>query len=143
MRSNSFKNKVTYKLFTKKSYIKSGLHEVGPSVYSFDEISVAELDYVTFSCSSKVLIFKLFLSSLLYRLRFQHSQVLVVFLFSKRSNAFLIYCSLLFVVSFFPLFIICVVHFSMSNSIPIICLYILIVRSRVSSSFSFFGNILI
>ena len=65
--------------------------------------------------------------------RFQYSQVLVIFLFSKCRDSFWFGNSILSVISFSILHSI----FSIPNSIPIFWLYILIVYIRVSCSFSY------
>ena len=89
-------------------------------VHLFDKIFTAELGLQKFSRFFEILFSYFFFHHHLFDgVRFQYSQVLVVFLFSKRSDTFLI--SLLYTfcyVSFFTL------HygqdtFSMPNSIPI------------------------
>ena len=73
--------------------------------------------------------------------RFQYSQILVIFLFSDSFLIWQFYSFRYF--SFFQLVSISMANFSMSNSIPISWLYILIVGIRVSYSFSIFANRLI
>ena len=51
--------------------------------------------------------------------RFQYSQVFVSFIFSERYNFSWFGCSIPSVICRFPLFIIIMAYFSMSNSIPI------------------------
>ena len=67
---------------------------------------------------------------------FQHSQVLVNFLFVDCSNFFLIWYFFPFRNWLFFVLIISMVYFSMPNFIPISVLYILVVCTRVSNSFS-------
>ena len=59
-------------------------------------------------------------------------------LFSERSDYILIWYFYFF--RYFPLLIISMAHFSMSNSIPMSWLFILIACIRVSNSFSFLAN---
>ena len=58
---------------------------------TFGEIRTAELSFEKFSRLSTILVFFLFYHCLFYTVRFQYSPVLVIFLFSKRSDIFLIW----------------------------------------------------
>ena len=71
--------------------------------------------------------------------RCQYFLVFLGFLFSKRSD-FSFICSLPFVICHFPLFIIGIAHFSMTNSIAISWLYILTTCTSVSNSLSVLAN---
>ena len=101
--------------------------------YPFPEITAADHSHEKLSSSSEVFFsFLSFISACLMVSHFQYCQVYVRFLFSERSNSFLIssgHCRFLF-------FIMSMDHFP--NSFPISWVYILIVCIRVSNSFSFF-----
>ena len=112
-----------------------------PGVYPFDEISAVELGLEKFSHS-----YKAFFSNLLFHLclfigvHFQYSQVLVIFLFSKHSDSFLIWLFYSFHYLSFFIFYYSMAHLSMLNSILMSWLHIFIVYIKISNSFSFFAN---
>ena len=72
--------------------------------------------------------------------RFEYSQVLVIFFLPSAFSFFLFASSIPSVISLLSLYIINIAHFSILNFIPISWLCILIVCIRISNSFSFFVN---
>ena len=68
-------------------YIKMGKSVV----YLFDGISTAEFDFNKISCSSEILLLFFFHVELFDGVRFQYSQILVVFFLPECSNSFQIW----------------------------------------------------
>ena len=101
---------------------------------SFDEDSLV---IYTFDRFCHLNLFFFFISTFLIFVSFHYSQVLLGFLFSNCSNFFSFDSSIPSVRCCFPLFINCIAHFSMSNSIQMSWLYILTECIRVFNSFSF------
>ena len=118
---------------------------VSPGIYSLDKISATQFTFEKFSRSSEVLFsYFHFHFGFFYGIRFQYSQLLVIFFLYKSSDAFLILQLHSFRCISYQLF-----HYKHGTIfkpyfIPISYLYILTVYVRVSSSFFYiFGKSII
>ena len=99
--------------------------EESPAVYSFDEMSAAELRFRNCSWSSQLFLL-FFIQSLFDSIRWKYPQWLAIVLLSKSSNASLIWQFNCFRFFSFATFPISMEHNSMPNSIPIPWQYIFI-----------------